>query len=119
MSFENSAGLGVNNHFGPRAVGGTEGVTKTFGVDNEFLQDLDTDGLDFGFPVVNGTAYVTEADVSLAGGTITAIEIGGVDVTSATPEAPVQIPADNTGVIELTGGDDTGKVLIKFKKYPL
>lgn len=119
MSFENTAGLSVNNHYGPRAVGGTEGVTNTSGVMNEFLQDLDTDGLDFGFPVTDGSAYVTEADVSLAGGTITAIEIGGVDVISATEESPVQIPDSNTGEIELTGGDGTGKFLIKFKKYPL
>ena len=119
MSFESSTGLNVNNHYGPRSTGGTEGVTKTFGVVSEFLQDLDGDGLDFGFPVVDGTAYVTEADVSLAGGTITAIKIGGVDVTSATAESPVQIPASNTGVVVLTGGDGTGKFLIKFKKYPL
>jgi hypothetical protein len=73
----------------------------------------------FGFPVTNGKAYVTEVDVSLAGGTITAITIGGVDVTSATPEAPVQIPDGNTGVVVLTGGNGTGKYLIVYKKYPL
>tara|TARA_R110000823_G_C15952958_1_gene502557 strand:- start:35120 stop:35485 length:366 start_codon:yes stop_codon:yes gene_type:complete len=117
--YEDKAGLNVNNHYGARAVGGTEGVTRTDGVSNEFLQDLDESNLDFGFPVTNGTAYVTEADVSLAGGTITAIEIGGVDVIAATPEAPVQIPAANTGEIVLTGGDGTGKYLIGYKKYPL
>lgn len=119
MSFENTAGLGVSNHFGPRAVGGTEGVVRTSGAVNEFFQDLDSAGLAFGFPVVNGQAYVTEADVSLAGGTITAILIGGVNVTAATPEAPVLIPAENTGVIVLTGGDGTGKYMIGYKKYPL
>lgn len=119
MSFENSAGLGVSNHYGPRATGGTEGVAKTEGTINEFFQDLDGEGIAFGFPVTDGSAYVTEADVSLAGGTITAVTIGGVDVTAATPEAPVQIPAANTGVVALTGGDGTGKYMIGYKKYPL
>ena len=119
MGYEANTGLGVNNHYGPRPTGGTEGVVKTEGVVNEFMQDLDTDGLELGFPVVNGAAYVTEADVSLAGGTITAVEIGGVDVIAATPEAPVQIPDANTGVIVLTGGDGTGKYMIGYKKYPL
>lgn len=117
--YEDSAGLGVNNHYGARETGGSEGVSRTEGVSNEFFQDLDNASLDFGFPVTNGSAYITEADVSLAGGTITAITIGGVDVTAATPEAPVQIPAANTGVVALTGGDGTGKYLISYKKYPL
>lgn len=119
MSFEDKAGINVSNHYGPRAVGGTEGVTRTAGVTNEFFRDLDVDGLDFGFPVTDGTAYVTSADVSMAGGTITAVLIGGVDVIGATPEAPVQVPASNTGAVVLTGGNSTGKVLIAFKKYPL
>ena len=119
MSFENSAGLGVVNHYGPRAVGGTEGVVKTEGVMNEFMEDLDSPQIDFGFPKVDGKAYVTEVDTTLLGGTVTAITIGGVDVTSATPEAPVQIPDGNTGVIVFTGGNGTGKALIKYKTYSL
>lgn len=118
-TYESGSGLNVNNHYGARATGGTEGVTSTDGVINEFFQDLDETDLAFGFPVTNGSAYVTEADVSLAGGTITAIVIGGVDVTAATPEAPVLIPDANTGVIVLTGGNGTGKYMIGYKKYPL
>ena len=119
MSFENSAGLGVHNHYGPRAVGGTEGVVRTAGTSNEFFQDLDVEGLSFGFPNTDGSAYVTGIDVSLAGGTVTAVEIGGVDVTSATAEAPVAIPSGNTGEVVLTGGDGTGKYMITYKKYAL
>lgn len=122
MGFESNTGLNVNNHYGPRDTGGTEGIVKTEGVSNEFMQDLDAGGLSFGFPVPltgQDSYYVTEADVSLAGGTITAITIGGVDVTAATPEAPVEIPAGNTGVVVLTGGDGTGKYLIRYKKYSL
>jgi|15BtaG_2_1085339.scaffolds.fasta_scaffold00697_8 hypothetical protein len=118
-TYESGSGLNVNNHYGAREVGGTEGVVGTEGVSNEFMEDLDNSQLGFGFPVTNGQAYVTEADVSLLGGTITAISIGGVNVTAATPEAPVQIPADNTGVIVYTGSNGTGKALIKYKKYSL
>lgn len=119
MSFENSAGLGVANHYGARKVGGTEGVVKTAGVVQEFMEDLDSERIGYGFPVVNGQAYVTEVDTTLLGGSVSAITIGGVDVTAATPEAPVQIPDGNSGVIAYTGGDGTGKALIKFKKYSL
>lgn len=119
MGFEANTGLGVSNHYGPRVSGGSEGVVRTEGLGNEFMQDLDAPTLAFGFPVVDGSAYVTEADVSLAGGTITAIVIGGVDVTAATSESPVQIPNANTGVVVLTGGDGTGKYVIGFKKYAL
>jgi hypothetical protein len=120
MSFEKLSGLGVNNHYGARVTGGTEGVTCTKGALNEHFHDLDgADTLALGFQVLDGSAYVTEADVSLAGGTITAILIGGVDVIAATPEIPVQIPNANTGVVVLTGGDGTGKYMIGYKKYPL
>jgi len=119
MSYESNTGLGVATQYGSRAAGGTEGVVKTEGVRNEFLEDLDADQLDFGFPSTDGSAWVTMADVSQLGGTITAISIGGVVVTAATPEAPVNIPAGNTGVIVYTGSDGSGKALIAYNKYPL
>lgn len=120
MGYENSAGLGVSNHFGPRSSGGTEGVTRTEGVMNEFVQGLDASGLSFGFPTPLATQssnWVTEVDISQVTGTVTAQTIGGVDVSGATPEAPVEIDSANTGVVALTGSTG-GKVLIKFKKYP-
>ena len=121
MGFENSAGLGVNNHYGPRVSGGTEGIVGTLGVDNEFVSGaVDGSGLAFGFPVpleTQSSYWVTEVDVSQVTGTVSAQTIGGVDVSGATPEAPVEVDYTNTGVIVLTGGTG-GKVLIKFKKYP-
>lgn len=118
MGFEKSAGLGVSNHYGPRALGGTEGVTNTLGTIKEFYVDLDGDSLAFGFPVKNGKAYVVECDISQATGTVTAQTIGGVDISGATLEAPVQIPAANTGVLVFTGATG-GKVLIRYKHYAL
>ena len=117
--YESTSGLGVKNHYGPREVGGTAGVAGTSGVENEFLVDYDNANIDASFPVTDGKAYVIEVDQSLLGGSVTDIKIGGVDVDTATPEAPVQIPAGNTGAIVATGGDGTGKLLVKFKKYPL
>lgn len=121
MSYEDSAGLNVNNHYGPRTSGGTEGVTRTAGVYNEFMQDLDGDGLAFGFPVPREgrpSYWVTSVDTSQVEGTVTAETIGGVDVSGATPEAPVEIDYENTGVIALTGSTG-GQVLIEYKKYAL
>lgn len=121
MPYENSAGLGVDNHYGPRVTGGTVGVTKTEGVLNEFLKDLEVTGPITTFPVpYTGKAsyWVTEVDISQVEGTVTVQTIGGVDVSGATPEAPVEIAPGNTGVIVLTG-QTGGKVLIKYKKYPL
>ena len=120
MGYENSAGLGVNNHYGPRTSGGTEGIVGTVGALNEYVKDLDDAGLAFGFPVPLSTQssyWVTEVDISQVSGTVTAQTIGGVDVSAATPEAPVEIDDTNTGVIVLTGATG-GKVLISFKKYP-
>jgi len=121
MPYENSAGIGVNNHYGPRVTGGTSGVVRTAGVENEFLKDLDVEGLGFGFPVPGegtNSHWVTAVDVSQVEGTVSAQTIGGVDVSAATPEAPVEIAPGNTGVLVLTG-ETGGKVLIEYKKYPL
>jgi len=117
MAFEDSAGINVSNFYGPRDSGGTEGTVKTEGVMNEYMEaPASTDQIGFGFPVTDGSAYVTECDVSQLTGVITAQTIGGVDISAATPEAPVQVPNANTGVVAMTGAT-AGTVLIKYKKY--
>lgn len=115
MSFEDSAGINVSNHYGPRSTGGTEGVVKTEGTRNEFTLDVEGDGLDFGFPTVDGTAYVTIIDFSQSNGTT--FTIGGVDVTLGSAVAPIEIPDGNTGVIVTDA--TTGKIVVEFKKYAL
>ena len=122
MGFENSAGIDVSNHYGPRDTGGTEGTTKTEGIDNEFLIDLDNGGLDFGFPIPSaftnqGSFFVTLTDDTQATGTVTAVTIGGVAVLAATIAAPVEITSANTGVIVVTGATG-GNLLIKYSNYP-
>lgn len=120
MPYESNTGLGVNNHYGPRDTGGTEGVTRTEGVQKEWTKDLAA-GLSFGFPspkTGDASVWVTSCDISQLTGTVTAQTVGGVDISSATQEAPVEIVAANTGVVVLTGAT-AGKVLITYKQYPL
>lgn len=121
MGFESNTGLGVNNHYGPRDTGGTEGVTRTEGVLNEWAKDLDATGLAFGFPVPktgDASVWVTACDISQATGTVSAQTVGGVDISGATPEAPVEIASTNTGVVVFTGATG-GLAMINFNKYPL
>lgn len=120
MPYEANTGLGVNNHYGPRTIGGVEGVTKTEGVMNEFVKDLDSAGLAWGFPTgaKGQSLWVTEVDVSQASGTLSGTQtIGGVNVANATPEAPVEITPANTRAVAI-GGATGGLVLVKYKKYP-
>ena len=122
MGFENSAGLGVNNHYGQRDTGGTEGVTKTEGIDNEFAIDLDENGLAFGFPIPStftnqGSFYVTEVDDSQATGTVSAVTIGGVAVLAASVGTPVEIDSANTGAIVVTGATG-GSLTVRYRNYP-
>lgn len=113
--YESGSGLNVNNHYGARTTGGTEGIVGTEGTNNEFMIDLDNEDLAFGFPVTNGKAYITIVDTTASDATT--FTIGGVDVVAATAAAPVQIPDSNTGVIVTDG--TTGKVLVTFNKYSL
>lgn len=114
--YESGSGLNVNNHYGPREVGGTEGVVRTDGVNNEFMIDLDNTELDFGFPVGVNSVYVTLVDDTLATG-LTSLTIGGVNVTAASDASPVEIPSSNTGVIVTDA--TAGKILITYNKYSL
>lgn len=121
MAYEDSVGLNVYNHYGPRTSGGTGGVVKTEGSINEFMKDLDEDGINNDFPVPGesqASVWVVSCDISQVAGTVSAQEIGGVDISGATLEAPVEITSSNSGVVALTGATG-GKVLIRFKKYAL
>lgn len=114
MAYENSAGLGVHNQFGPRSAGGGEGVYLTDGYKNEYVVELPQSGLDFKFPEGNGVK-VSAVDLSYVTGTVTHIDIGATAVyDSTTPVTlPVAIPEGSTGVVVVTGGT-AGKVLLGF-----
>lgn len=105
----------VHNQFGPREVGGSEGVTRTEGYLNEYVLNYDGEGpLGFVFPVGEGV-YVTDVDETFSTGSVTAITIGGVDISAATDAAPVELDSDNTGVVSVTG-PTAGDLVIRFKR---
>lgn len=114
--YEDGSGLNVNNHYGPRETGGTEGVLRTAGIENEFMIDLDNTELDFGFPVGTKSVYVTFVDDAIATG-LTSLTIGGVEVSGATEAAPVEILTSNTGVIVTDA--TAGKIVVNYNKYAL
>lgn len=114
MAYEDSAGLNVSNHYGPRDSGGTQGVYSTYGYDAEFVWNLDRAGLDVLFPT---NVEVTGVDETFVTGDVTALAVGGVSVIAATEAAPVGIVAANTGVLTKTGGT-AGYIIIRYKVAP-
>jgi hypothetical protein len=115
MGYESNTGLGVNNHYGQRKTGGTQGSVRTSGETKEFVMDFDETGLAWPFPVVDGSAYVTLVDFKVATGTT--FTIGGVNVVAATSAVPILIPAANTGVI--VSNTSAGRVTVSYKQVPL
>ena len=117
MAYENSAGLNVHNHYGPRATGGEQGVFKTEGYNNEYVLDLrNPSGLNYKFPIRNNVKVVG-VDVKFATGTVSAVAIGGTAVLSASESAPVTLAKTNTGVVTQTGGTG-GVIVIKYRNIP-
>lgn len=113
MAYENSAGLGVSNQYGPRASGNGRGVIKTEGYRNQFVIDGTDAGLRFTFPRGDGV-WVNGRDLTFAVGTVTSIKIGGIEVIGATEAAPVRLFKENTGDIVVTGLT-SGKVVVDYK----
>ena len=114
MAYEDSAGLNVHNHYGPRVTGGEQGVHKTEGFENEYVVDGASQGLEYLFPR-GGGVFVYKIDRTFAIGTVTAVTIGGLNVTGATEAAPIKIPHTNTGEVVATGLTG-GRLVIYFKK---
>lgn len=108
----------VSNHYGQRPAGGESGVTKTEGLYEEFTINVDEAGLAVGFPIITG-AVVTEIVSTFATGAITALTIGGVDVSGAdgTQLNYVELASSNTGAVVLTG-PTAGTVIIRYLKSP-
>jgi hypothetical protein len=121
MAYENSAGIGVSNHYGPRDSGGTEGITKTEGSTNEWSYDPTDTALGFGFPSPatgqNSVWILNVVDAVDPTDNITAMSIGGVAVFAATLAVPIEIPAGNTGVISAYAGG-TGRCIVTYSKSP-
>jgi len=103
MSYSDEAGLGVNNHYGPRKTGNAMGIVKTEGIENEMAIEVTGDMLNNSFRpelylparsrVISAYANVTE--VFALGGTSPTINIGtatsegtnGVEISKTQAEA--------------------------------
>lgn len=89
--YENSAGLGVNNHFGPRGTGRTLGTIKTEGAKNQLTIDIDINS------IVDG---VTIGDVYLPAGAL--VSSAYVEITEAfaiagtTPDAEITVGTETS-----------------------
>lgn len=113
MPYENSAGLNVTNHYGPRTTGGTQGVFKTEGYLNQYVIDGASQGQVYLHPRGDGV-WVYGHDFTFAVGTVTSITIGGVQVIGATDAAPIRLFKENTGQVVVTGLT-SGKVVVNYK----
>lgn len=116
MSYEDSAGLNVHNHYGPRVSGGEEGVFKTEGYRNQYVLNLPLSGLNYKFPVRNN-CQVIDVDTTFATGTVSAVKIGDTAVTDASESSPVAVPKTSNGVVTQTGGTG-GFIVIRFENVP-
>lgn len=116
MAYEDSAGLNVNNHYGPRQSVGVKGEFPSDSYETQVVVNLDGAGPDILFPWTDGSAWITGIDTTFVTGAVTDVDIGAVAVEGATEAAPVQVPNANTGVIAQTGGT-AGNLIIKYKRF--
>jgi hypothetical protein len=108
MSYENSAGLGVSNHYGARATS-VAGSANGNDIYRQASYAVNGDLVQAG--VIPSNAVVTDWH-TLDTGAPSALSVGGVDVLLADGVAANAIPA--SGLIEATGVADGGKVIIEF-----
>lgn len=120
MSYENSAGLGVHNHYGPRETGGGQGVFKTEGYLYEYVIDFDGERLNFDFVNYPDGIWVYEVDTKFAVGTLGTLTIGGTNIKAAVPATPVKVTPTSNARDDLlqpivATGLTGGKLTIRFK----
>lgn len=111
MAFEDKAGLGVHNHYGPRTSGGVAGPDNSQGNEKKFVWFYDTaaSGLYDQFLIPTGS--IVTGVTGPAG--ITAVTVGGTAVTDATEVAPVEA----SGAVAVTGATDGDVVFIKYVHF--
>jgi len=109
--FENSAGLGVNNHYGARESGQTAGHIKTEGVKSQMSIQVDAPDIDvalFSSPVLPAdclpvAVYFKVTEAFALGGTTPTILIGtdSSEVTNGCVVSEAQ--AEAVGVYDISG----------------
>lgn len=121
MSYEDSAGLNVLNHFGQRDTGRAAGVIKTEGVKNQLVLDLDAAQISDGLFIENfilpkganvQAAYFEVSEAFVLGGTTPTLLVGtdGGEVTNGLVVSEAQAEAVGSGLASLAGtwADDSG-----------
>jgi len=114
MGYENSAGLNVNNHYGPRDTGPTNGNVKTVGRSYEASVEVDVDVIANGGPLlvtdleipaksVIEDVYVDVSEAFTLTGTTPTILVGTAtsEVTNGVVISEAQ--AEAVAVVDITG----------------
>lgn len=117
MGFELMPVRDVSNHYGPRELGGANGVSKLDGIRNELVIDFAED------QPLKDDIYVPEGaviqDYSIIGtpGAVS-VTVGGTDVSTATIDDRLTwlvVGTDTTGgLVEWTYGSAPGRVVIQY-----
>ena len=113
MSFENSAGLGVSNHYGARNVGGFQGVKKTGGLNYEAVLNYDGDILPEKVVIPAG-AVVTNIKKNFATGAVSAATVGAVSIASATGTTATRVEVPLGGDLTVTG-PTAGTIVVEYE----
>jgi hypothetical protein len=112
MSYEDSAGINVKNHYGPRAVGGAMGVARTEGIKNEVSVNFDGDAFDFLVEIPAG-AVVTHVLEEFSTGAVSAATVGVVDISGADGAEANYVAVPVGGELTITG-PTAGTVIVYF-----
>ena len=112
MAYEDTSGLNVNNHYGPRRSGGTQGVERTAGAGKEASVNFDGDALDFKGEIPAG-AVVTEVVSDFATGAVATAVVGAVSIAAADGSAATYVDVPLGGSLVVTG-PTAGSVIVKY-----
>lgn len=118
MGFENSAGLGVNNHYGPRTVGGSKGELPSAGAVKELefnFDDVATRGELLVNPELKLGDVVLEVVTKFATvGTLVATAGGNnQNIALADGSAATYVTVDADGPV-LVSGVTAGSVIVRY-----
>jgi hypothetical protein len=112
MGFESNTGLGVNNHYGARNVGGFGGAeAPSAGAEKEISVNFDGDATGVLVQVPAG-AIVTEI-VDFFTGSISAATVGAQDISAANGAVANYVTVSTTADLTITG-PTAGTAVVKY-----
>ena len=112
MGYESNTGLNVKNHYGPRAVGGSQGVVVTEGIKNEASVNFDGEAFDLLVKIPAG-AVVTHVMDEFATGAVATATVGAVDIAAADGSEVTYVAVPLGGDLTITG-PTAGTVVVYF-----